>query len=64
MVVAGDSVSHVGAGACAGAEERGRLSGPVSSSSTVMCPNEATHGKPHLRNWTEVAHVGSSPQLK
>lgn len=62
MVVAGDSVSPAGAGA--GAEERGRLSGPVSSSSTVMSSNEATHGKPHLRNWTEVAPVGSSPQLK
>lgn len=58
MVVAGDSASPAGAGAGAGAEERGRLSG------TVMCPNEATHGKPHLRNWTEVAPVGSSPQLK
>lgn len=62
MVVAGDSVSPAGAGA--DAEDRGRLSGPVSSSSTVRCPNEATHGKPHLRNWTEVAPIGSSPQLK
>lgn len=60
MVVAEDSVSP----AVQVQEREAGLVALFSSSSTVVCPNEATHGKPHLRNWTEVAPVVSSPQLK